>query len=54
MILNPAARVRILNGGQLIYYKASITAQGLLTFGVVHWVPEQPNILKGMQIDYWL
>ena len=28
MILNPAARVRILSGG-LIYYEAWITAQGL-------------------------
>ena len=45
MILNPAAGVRILRG--LIYYKASITAQGLPDLhssGVVHWVPEQLNI----------
>ena len=41
MILNSAARVRILSVG-LINYKASITAHGLL--GVVHWVPEQLNI----------
>ena len=41
MILNPAARVRVLSRGS-IYYKASITAQGLP--GVVHWVPEQLSI----------
>ena len=47
MILNPATRVRTPEWG-LIYYEASITAQGLpepsIPYGVIHWVPEQLNI----------
>ena len=48
MILNPAARVRILSGG-LIYYTIRLRSlhrayPSLHPFGVVHWVPEQLNI----------
>ena len=42
----------------LIYYKASITAQGLPEpshpSGVVHWVPEQLNIKAGTGHASWL
>ena len=42
----------------LIYYKASITAQGLYLsphpFGVVHWVPEQLNIKAVTGASKWL
>ena len=46
MILNPAARVRILSGG---YYTMRLLSlhrayPSLHPSGVVHWVPEQLNI----------
>ena len=46
MILNPAARVRVLSGGTNILlgfdHCTGLTRAHL--FGVVHWVPEQLNI----------
>ena len=46
MILNPAARVRILSGGQYTIRLRSLhrAYPSLHPFGVVHWVPEQLNI----------
>ena len=48
MILNPAARDRILSGGQYTIYEASITAKDLpepwSLRGSIHWVSEQLNI----------
>ena len=46
MILNPAARVRILSGGQYTMRLRSLhrAYPSLHPFGVVHWVPEQLNI----------
>ena len=46
MVLNPAARVRFLRGGQYIIRLRSLhrAYQSIHPFGVVHWVPEQLNI----------
>ena len=46
MILNPAARVRILSGGQYTIRLRSLhrAYPSLHTSWVVHWVPEQLNI----------
>ena len=46
MILNPAAQVRILSGGQYTIRLRSLHRAylSLHPFGVVHWVPEQRNI----------
>ena len=46
MVLNPAARVRILSGGQYTMRLQSLhrAYPSLHPFGVVHWVPEQLNM----------
>ena len=46
MILNPAARVRILSGSHCTIKLRSMhrAYPSLHPFGVVHWVPEQLNI----------
>ena len=56
MILNPAARVRVLSRWQYTMRLQSLhrAYPSLHHFGVVHWVPEQLNIKGcnwGMQVD---